>query len=103
MTYEFPTTSRGTAHEFIQERKYLKNVTAKTLTWYEQSFKSFDGCETQQQYRQRILELRERGVSSISVNTWLRCVNAYLHWRDGKEEKCTSHCTHLHLPRLTEI
>jgi integrase/recombinase XerD len=92
MTYEFPAINRGTAHEFIQERKYLKNVTAKTLTWYEQSFKSFDGCETEPQYRQRILELRERGVAAVSVNTWLRCINAYLKWKQAPFK----------LPRLKE-
>jgi hypothetical protein len=27
---------------FIEERRYLKNVTAKTLAWYEQSFRAFD-------------------------------------------------------------
>jgi hypothetical protein len=33
--------------------------------------------------KQRIVELRTRGVSATSVNTWLRCVNAYLKWNDA--------------------
>jgi site-specific recombinase XerD len=63
------------------ERKYLKNVTSKTLAWYADSFKAFTGCESRSDYVKRIGELRERGVSSISVNTWLRCINAFLNWK----------------------
>jgi hypothetical protein len=34
---------RGTASNSITERRYLKNVTPKTILWYEQAFKSFTG------------------------------------------------------------
>src|ERR1700719_275732 len=81
MSYEISTINRGTASEFIMERKYLKNVTPATIAWYEASFKSFQGCENRPDYVKRIAELRERGVSAISVNTWLRAVNAYLNWK----------------------
>ena len=40
-TCESDGLSRGTASDFIQERKYLKHVTPKTLACYEQSFKPF--------------------------------------------------------------
>jgi site-specific recombinase XerD len=67
--------------EFITERQYLKNVSAKTLSWYRQSFKAFDGAmESKASMVVRIAELRQRGVSAISVNTYLRCVNAYFRW-----------------------
>ena len=65
----------------MQERQYLKNVTPKTLAWYRDSFKSFTGCETESQYKARIIELRQRGVKAVSVNTWGRCINAYLNWK----------------------
>jgi hypothetical protein len=29
--------------QFIQERVYLKGVSAKTVIWYQNSFKAFDG------------------------------------------------------------
>jgi integrase/recombinase XerD len=80
-TSEIPAASRGTAQEFIMERKYLKNVTTKTLDWYGHSFKAFCGCESEADYKTRIIQLRERGVSAVSVNTYLRCINAYLNWK----------------------
>jgi hypothetical protein len=40
----------------------------------------------------RIVELRTRGISAISVNTWLRCINAYLRWKGSD----------LKIPLLTE-
>ncbi len=67
----------------MRERQYLKNVTPKTLTWYAQSFKSFAGCDTEEQYKTRIMELRQRGVKATSVNTWCRCINAYLKWKNA--------------------
>ena len=66
----------------MQDRQYLKNVTPKTLAWYQTSFKAFDrALESEAAIKQRIVELRNRGVSAISVNSWLRCINAYLRWK----------------------
>jgi site-specific recombinase XerD len=79
-TYQNEVLNRGTASEFILERKYLKNVTIKTLAWYGDAFKAFTGCETEREVKQRIMELRQRGVSPVSVNSWLRCMNAYFKW-----------------------
>ena len=62
------------------ERKYLKNVTPKTVAWYGDSFQAFQGCATESEFKQRIVALRTRGVSPISVNSWCRCINAYLKW-----------------------
>lgn len=80
--------------QFIEERKFLKNVTPKTLLWYHCTFTSFNGCETEQDYKKRIVELRARGISPISINCWLRAVNGYLNWSKAdfrmsklKEEK----------------
>jgi hypothetical protein len=67
--------------QFITERRYLKNVTEKTILWYKHSFKAFEGAlDTKATITARIGELRERGVAAVSVNTYLRCVNAYLRW-----------------------
>jgi integrase/recombinase XerD len=89
--------------QFITERRYLKSVTPATITWYEQAFKHFDGAlGSRAEAIQRIGELRERGLSAVSVNSWLRVINAFMHWRDGKGEKCSSQCTHIHIARLKE-
>jgi integrase/recombinase XerD len=75
--------------QFIKERMYLKGVSPKTIEWYRQSFKSFqDALESKADIIDRIAVLRNRGVKAVSINTWLRCVNAYymwLHKEHGKE------------------
>lgn len=73
-------TALGTSAQFIEERKYLKNVTPKTLSWYEQSFQHFEGCQTESDHKSRIIQLRQRGISPTSINSWLRCINAYTKW-----------------------
>src|SRR5450631_1938595 len=92
-SYEVRTGIRGTVSDFITERRYLKNVTLKTLAWYQDAFKAFSGTlDDEAAIKHRIVELRTRGVSAISVNSWLRCINAYLSWK-GEGIK---------LPRLKE-
>ena len=87
--------------QFIKERLYLKGVSSKTVAWYGDSFKAFPVLE-RAAIIDRIAELRGRGVKAVSINTWLRCVNTYLHWRDGTGEKCSPQCTHVRIPRLKE-
>ncbi len=84
--------------QFITERRYLKNVSPKTIIWYEHSFKAFkDALDSRASLVSRVTELRQRGVSATSVNTYLRCINAYLRWL---------HLEHKHellkIPRLKE-
>jgi hypothetical protein len=70
-----------TPGEFILERGYLKNVTIRTIGWYEQSFKAFEGAlSSKAAIVARVAELRQRGVAAISVNSYLGCINAYLNW-----------------------
>jgi len=60
--------------QFIQGRKYLKAVSPKTPIWYQCSFKAIDGATSSKEaINQRIVELRERGVSPITINSYLRC------------------------------
>jgi integrase/recombinase XerD len=67
--------------QFIRERIILKNVTPKTVAWYRHSFKAFEGTfNNRSAIIERIGQLRERGVAAISVNTYLRCVNAFHRW-----------------------
>jgi site-specific recombinase XerD len=85
--------NRGTVQQFITERRYLKNVTPKTILWYEQAFKEFaNAFDTREAIVQRIAALRERGVKAISVNSWLRVLRAYWRW-SGRE---------LEIPKLKE-
>jgi hypothetical protein len=67
--------------QFITERQYLKNVSEKTILWYRHSFRAFEGAlSSKSSIVDRITELRLRKVSAISVNTYLRCINAYFRW-----------------------
>src|SRR5450759_399097 len=93
MAYGKSDDSRGTAERFIQERKYLQNVTTKTLAWYGDSFRAFEGClDSLDALKTRITEMRTRGVAATSVNTYLRCIAAFWKWQ-GRDWK---------VPRLKE-
>jgi integrase/recombinase XerD len=69
--------------QFIQERVYLKGVSPKTVISYQCAFKAFGGAtESKTAMMQRIAELRAKGISPISVNTYLRHLKAYLRWME---------------------
>jgi len=69
--------------QFIRERRYLKGVTPKTEAWYKDSFHAFEGAlDTLDAIKTRIVELSERGVKPVSINTYLRAVKAYCRWRE---------------------
>ena len=74
--------------QFLRERQYLKNVTPKTVIWYETAFKSFRrtvkidspaafGKAALQQF---VVASRHRGLSAVSCNTYVKALNAFLGW-----------------------
>jgi len=71
--------------DFIKSRRYLKNVTPKTVEWYEGSFAAFQRFHPSDEYSKQsltafVVALRDSGVSAVSCNTYCRAVNAYLRW-----------------------
>jgi integrase/recombinase XerD len=67
--------------QFITERKYLHNVSPRTIEWYEQTFNwlrkyepSAAGCKA------FVIGMREGGLKSISCNSRIRVANAYFRW-----------------------
>jgi integrase/recombinase XerD len=67
--------------EFVRERKVLKNVTPRTLSWYEQSWKSWQKHSgTPPDPKTYVINLREAGVSATGVNSYARALNAYFRW-----------------------
>jgi site-specific recombinase XerD len=67
--------------QFTTELKYIRNVSPNTLELYQHSFKHFAGAlDTKAAVIQRVSEIRDRGVKPVSVNTYLRCINAYFNW-----------------------
>ena len=76
---------------FVRERKILNNVSTATADWYHYSLKAFKPVleaeyqsipELRTAIITRIGELRGsgRGNKAVSVNTYLRCLKAFLNW-----------------------
>jgi site-specific recombinase XerD len=92
------TRERVTQENFITELRYIRNVSAATLEIYAHAFKAFAGAtDSRATVVQRIAELRSRGVLPVSVNTYLRCVNAYFNWRHIEHQQ-----ERIRIPRLKE-
>jgi integrase/recombinase XerD len=81
--------------QFLRERRYLKNVSPKTRVWYETAWKTFLATQpagvataelngappiTRQHLHVFVVALRDRGVRPVTVNTWLRALNAFCRW-----------------------
>jgi hypothetical protein len=78
---------------FIQERKYLKNVSPATIIWYEQSLAWLTVEQpTGEDLRNLVVRMREAGVRAILCNCHIRAINGYLHWAAarGSEQKVRS-------------
>jgi integrase/recombinase XerD len=82
MTCSNSEAIRALVQQFISERKYLLNVTPKTIIWYCCGFKAFAAVDSLEAAKRRVGELRERGISSITVNSYLRCINAFWKWQE---------------------
>jgi len=70
---------------FISERRYLQNVSPKTLEWYKCSFKAFEPYlaeianqnELRNAVRKAVMEMSRAGkLSPTSINDYARCINA---------------------------
>ena len=84
-----PTQLSTLFKQFCRERKYLHNVTPKTLVWDKCSWVAFSqhiDAElpsdqlTEQMLKDAAIGLREAGLKPVSINTYLRCINAWLRW-----------------------
>jgi len=73
--------------QFLDERRYLKNVTADTIDWYETAFKAF--CRTlnddapaitKTALQTFVVKMRQRNVKAVSVNTYIKALNAFCRW-----------------------
>jgi integrase/recombinase XerD len=70
--------------EFIKERRYLQNVSPRTVQWYTESFKWLERyCPTevtQEGLNGLVIGMREAGLKPVSCNARIRAVKAYLAW-----------------------
>jgi hypothetical protein len=83
----FASVFRRAVEQFLDERRYLKNVISDTIEWYETAFKAFrrtlNGDEpaiTKASLRTFVVKMRQRNVKAISVNTYVKASNAFCRW-----------------------
>ena len=67
---------------FIEERKFLKNVSPRTIEFYWDCFKSVQkyGDFTPDGLKRWIIGSRQAGISPASINTRITGINAFLRW-----------------------
>ena len=89
---------------FIQERKYLKNVSPRTIEWYEQSLAWLTVEQpTAEDLKNLVVRMREAGLKASSCNCHIRAINGYLHWAaKGSDRACHPACEHLRVTKLME-
>src|SRR5215470_17542465 len=90
--------------QFIRERQYLSNVSPATLEWYKHSFKWLrTESPSQDELRDTVLRMREKGLKATGCNSAIRAINTYLHWaKAGSDVKCSPACTHAKIAQLKE-
>jgi integrase/recombinase XerD len=74
--------------QFLQERRYLKNVTPSTLVWYEVAFKNYlasidaetPPLPTKASLLNFVVQQRDRGVRAVTCNTYIGALNAFCRW-----------------------
>jgi len=74
---------------FVQERRYLQNVSSKTLDWYTCSRRAFQPylaavhseADLPVQVRKAVMDMAASGkLAATSINDYARCMNAFLRW-----------------------
>ncbi|MEO8053340.1 MAG: hypothetical protein ABI833_23315 [Acidobacteriota bacterium] len=86
-----------TFDDYISDRKYIRNVSPKTLAWYKDIWRAFGPylkTDSPQVFRQSAMEGVKfhlaRGVKPVSINSWLTGIRAYGIWlwkEGGLKEK----------------
>ncbi len=93
----------GGFSQFTHERQYLHNVSPATLNWYTNSLKWLRSeSPTQDDLKDAVLRMREKGLKATGCNCAIRAINAYLHWSASTERKCGPGCPHPRIPQLKE-
>ena len=74
--------------QFLKERTYLKNVTPRTLVWYQVAFKCYrkslsagtPALPTKATLQQFVVHERDRGLRAVTCNTYIGAMNAFCVW-----------------------
>jgi integrase/recombinase XerD len=68
---------------FLNEKRYLQNVSSNTVEFYSLSFKTFNLPAlppTQAELNSAIVKMRESGKSIPAVNAYLRGIRPFINW-----------------------
>src|SRR6185369_14533301 len=110
---------------FVQERRILNNVSPATIQWYRYSLRAFQPVleaefESIGLFKAAVikrigeLQTQSRGNKAVSINTYLRCLKAFMQWcfQEGivsepfklawliEEEKILATFSQLHVKQL---
>lgn len=86
----------GNFSQFTRERQFLSNVSPATLEWYKHSFKWLPTeSPSQDELKDAVLRMREKGLKATGCNSAIRAINAYLNWSGS-----TLKIPHLKEPQL---
>lgn len=66
--------------DFIRERRYLLNVSVRTLDWYANCFSAWKRYATGDDPKAFVVNMRQAGVKPVSCNTFICGMNAYFRW-----------------------
>jgi integrase/recombinase XerD len=75
--------------EYVEDRKYLKNVSPKTIQAYRHAWKAFgryiepvlaSGGRIGDGIRSGVAHLMAKGLRPVSINSYLTALRAYLNW-----------------------
>ena len=87
-TDNFPGKYGTLFMKFIESRQVHRNVTDATVVWYCSSWKAFRECvakatderELRQQLWDGITAIGKRGTGPVTINTYIRCLQAFVNW-----------------------
>src|ERR1051325_4351822 len=85
--------------QFVKEKRFLKNVTQKTIRFYYQSLKALTrsignlepSALNKAVLNECVVKLRESGLSVVSCNSYIRGINSFLTWL-YESEYIAEHC-----------
>jgi site-specific recombinase XerD len=87
VSHSDPLSSSALFKQFLDERRFLHNVTPSTIEWYETAFKALQRTSgqpapliTKSSLQNFVVTLRQRNVKPVSVNTYIKALNALCRW-----------------------
>lgn len=70
--------------QFLREKRYLDNVSEKTIKYYEFVYNRWNDyigkLPTKNNIKEFVIKVRESGVTVYTANSYIRGVNSFLTW-----------------------